>query len=52
MSQKTIQLNPAFLKTSRSKKSKTRSTKQKIKSSKMPTNTHSMRNQLLKKNVH
>lgn len=49
MSQKTIQLNPAFLKTKGSKKAKTRSKKDKIKNTKMHGNTNAMRNQLLKK---
>ena len=49
MSQKTIQLNPAFLKTTGAKKAKTRSKRDKIKNAKMPGNTNAMRKQLLKK---
>ena len=49
MSQKTIQLNPAFLKTTGAKKAKTRSKRDKIKNTKMPGNTNAMRKQLLKK---
>ena len=49
MSQKTIQLNPEFMSSTKNRRVRTRNKKEKIRNSRVPNNTNSLRKQLLKK---